>query len=79
MAIPESASTPSQKSWRMQSTPPLLSSDPHMSSQMLPNAKLLDNHLLIDPVAAVYDRSMPEYQGLRKLVVGQPAHHSGED
>ncbi|KAI4238781.1 MAG: hypothetical protein L6R40_005636 [Gallowayella cf. fulva] len=39
-----------------------------MSSRMLPNAKLLDNHLLIDPVAAVYDRSMPEYQGLRKLV-----------
>ncbi|KAL8800102.1 MAG: hypothetical protein Q9182_005414 [Xanthomendoza sp. 2 TL-2023] len=36
--------------------------------QMLPNAKLLDNHLLIDPVAAVYERSMPEYQGLRKLV-----------
>ncbi|KAL8786654.1 MAG: hypothetical protein Q9213_002683 [Squamulea squamosa] len=35
---------------------------------MLPNAKLLDNHLLIDPVAAVYNRTMPEYQGLRKLV-----------
>ncbi|KAL9038628.1 MAG: hypothetical protein Q9180_003022 [Flavoplaca navasiana] len=35
---------------------------------MLPNAKLLDNHLLIDPVAAVYDRSMPEYQGLRKTM-----------
>ncbi|KAL8946245.1 MAG: hypothetical protein Q9222_007335 [Ikaeria aurantiellina] len=34
----------------------------------LPNAKFLDNHLLIDPVAAVYERSMPEYQGLRKLV-----------
>ncbi|KAL8736683.1 MAG: hypothetical protein Q9166_000049 [cf. Caloplaca sp. 2 TL-2023] len=36
--------------------------------KILPNAKLLDNHLLIDPVAAVYDRSMPEYQGLRTLV-----------
>ncbi|KAL8860484.1 MAG: hypothetical protein Q9178_003143 [Gyalolechia marmorata] len=48
-------------------------------AQMLPNAKLLDNHLFIDPVAAVYDRSMPEYQGLRKLVVGQPAHHSSDD
>ncbi|KAL8674595.1 MAG: hypothetical protein Q9168_001038 [Polycauliona sp. 1 TL-2023] len=35
---------------------------------MLPNAKLLDNHQLIDPVAAVYDRSMPEYQPLRKIV-----------
>ncbi|KAL8771844.1 MAG: hypothetical protein Q9209_002782 [Squamulea sp. 1 TL-2023] len=41
---------------------------PGVGKQMLPNAKLLDNHLLIDPVAAVYDRSMPEYQGLRKLV-----------
>ncbi|KAL9000672.1 MAG: hypothetical protein Q9169_000708 [Polycauliona sp. 2 TL-2023] len=29
---------------------------------------LLDNHQLIDPVAAVYDRSMPEYQGLRKVI-----------
>ncbi|KAL8853939.1 MAG: hypothetical protein Q9221_001247 [Calogaya cf. arnoldii] len=41
---------------------------PNMPRKLLPNAKLLDNHLLIDPVAAVYDRSMPEYQGLRKLV-----------
>ncbi|KAL8715931.1 MAG: hypothetical protein Q9220_000598 [cf. Caloplaca sp. 1 TL-2023] len=35
---------------------------------MLPNAKFLDNHLLIDPVAAVYERHMSEYQGLRKLM-----------
>ncbi|KAL8762088.1 MAG: hypothetical protein Q9184_001860 [Pyrenodesmia sp. 2 TL-2023] len=33
---------------------------------LLPNVKLLDNHRLIDPVAAVYERDMPEYQGLRK-------------
>ncbi|KAL8752771.1 MAG: hypothetical protein Q9199_005508 [Rusavskia elegans] len=36
--------------------------------KLLPNAKLLDNHLLIDPVAAVYDRSMPEYQWLRRRI-----------
>ncbi|KAL8738293.1 MAG: hypothetical protein Q9181_000882 [Wetmoreana brouardii] len=36
--------------------------------KLLPNAKLLDNHQLIDPVAAVYERWMPEYQGLRKTV-----------
>ncbi|KAL8930731.1 MAG: hypothetical protein Q9208_000272 [Pyrenodesmia sp. 3 TL-2023] len=35
---------------------------------LLPNVKLLDNHQLIDPVAAVYERDMPEYQGLRKHV-----------
>ncbi|KAL8686500.1 MAG: hypothetical protein Q9218_007060 [Villophora microphyllina] len=36
--------------------------------KLLANAQLLDNHLLIDPVAALYERSMPEYQGLRKYV-----------
>ncbi|KAL8905051.1 MAG: hypothetical protein Q9207_002866 [Kuettlingeria erythrocarpa] len=36
--------------------------------RLLPNVKLLDNHQLIDPVAAVYERDMPEYQGLRKSV-----------
>src|ERR1700737_2018656 len=31
-------------------------------------AKLLDNHLLIDPVAALLERTSKEYQPLRKLV-----------
>ncbi|KAI4156434.1 MAG: hypothetical protein L6R39_001105 [Caloplaca ligustica] len=35
---------------------------------LLPKSKLLDNHLLIDPVAAVYERDMPEYLGLRKTL-----------
>ncbi|KAL8834252.1 MAG: hypothetical protein Q9170_003839 [Blastenia crenularia] len=38
--------------------------------RLLPQAKLLDNHQLIDPVATVYERGMPEYQGLRKYIVG---------
>jgi broad-specificity NMP kinase len=29
-------------------------------------AKLVDNHLLIDPVAALFDRSSPDYQPLRQ-------------
>ncbi|KAL8696517.1 MAG: hypothetical protein Q9201_007623 [Fulgogasparrea decipioides] len=40
----------------------------HTTMKLLPNAKLLDNHQLIDPVAVVYERWMPEYQGLRKTV-----------
>ncbi|KAI4102522.1 MAG: hypothetical protein L6R37_004349 [Teloschistes peruensis] len=36
--------------------------------KLLPNAKLLDNHTLIDPVATLYEREMPEYNHLRKVV-----------
>src|ERR1700721_1821804 len=35
-------------------------------SQLPHPAKLFDNHLLIDPVAALLDRHSPEYQPLRK-------------
>ncbi|CAL8578972.1 hypothetical protein XPA_004736 [Xanthoria parietina] len=35
-----------------------------MPRKLLPDAKFLDNHLLIiGPVAAVYERFVPEYQG----------------
>ncbi|KAH0541782.1 hypothetical protein FGG08_003737 [Glutinoglossum americanum] len=37
-------------------------------SNRIENSKVVDNHLLIDPVASVFDRSMNEYQPLRKLV-----------
>lgn len=35
---------------------------------LLPNAEVVDNHRLIDPVAAIYERSHPRYQALRKQV-----------
>lgn len=37
-------------------------------SKLIPNSKVVDNHLLIDPAAAVLDRSDPEYQDLRKTI-----------
>jgi hypothetical protein len=37
--------------------------------KLLPQpAKLLDNHLLIDPAAAILERNSPEYQPLRKAL-----------
>ncbi|KAK8861852.1 hypothetical protein PGQ11_008087 [Apiospora arundinis] len=36
--------------------------------RMLPKAKVLSNHLLIDPVTAVFDRRDKEYQPLRQTV-----------
>ncbi|KAI9795716.1 MAG: hypothetical protein M1833_006885 [Piccolia ochrophora] len=37
-------------------------------SKLISNSKIIDNHHLIDPVAMVYDRTMPEYQPLRRAV-----------
>lgn len=37
--------------------------------KLIGEAKILDNHRLIDPVAAVFDRKMPEYQPLRISIV----------
>ena len=34
----------------------------------IPNSKLIDNHLLIDPINAIYDRSDNEYQESRMLL-----------
>ncbi|KAH7002155.1 hypothetical protein EDB80DRAFT_867163 [Ilyonectria destructans] len=36
--------------------------------KLLPKAKLVSNHLLIDPVAAIFERTMEEYQPLRQLL-----------
>ena len=41
--------------------------------ELIPGSKVVDNHHLIDPVAMVFERRMPEYQPLRKLVVNVPA------
>ncbi|MCJ1310340.1 hypothetical protein MMC25_004004 [Agyrium rufum] len=38
-------------------------------SKLIPNSKVVNNHLLIDPVGAVYDRGDPEYQPMRKALV----------
>ncbi|KAI1326340.1 hypothetical protein F5Y16DRAFT_400409 [Xylariaceae sp. FL0255] len=35
-------------------------------SKLFPRAKVLDNHLLIDPVAAIFDRTAEEYQPTRQ-------------
>ncbi|KAI9846572.1 MAG: hypothetical protein M1837_003813 [Sclerophora amabilis] len=37
-------------------------------SKLISNSKIIDNHHLIDPVAMLYDRNMPEYQPLRRAV-----------
>ncbi|KAK2028999.1 hypothetical protein LX32DRAFT_673173 [Colletotrichum zoysiae] len=37
-------------------------------SKMLPKAKAFSNHLLIDPAAAVFDRTAEEYQPLRQVL-----------
>ncbi|KAH6984740.1 hypothetical protein BKA56DRAFT_614459 [Ilyonectria sp. MPI-CAGE-AT-0026] len=36
--------------------------------KLLPKAKLVSNHLLIDPVAAIFERTGEEYQPLRQLL-----------
>ncbi|RDW74549.1 uncharacterized protein DSM5745_07211 [Aspergillus mulundensis] len=36
--------------------------------KLLPKAKILDNHLLIDPAAAVFERTAEEYQPLRQVL-----------
>ncbi|KAK5991830.1 hypothetical protein PT974_05216 [Cladobotryum mycophilum] len=36
--------------------------------RLLPKAKVVDNHLLIDPAAAVFDRTAEEYQPLRQVL-----------
>ena len=38
-------------------------------SELIKNAKLFDNHSLIDATSMVYDRDMPEYQSLRGAMV----------
>jgi tRNA uridine 5-carbamoylmethylation protein Kti12 len=37
-------------------------------SKLISSSKVSQNHLLIDPVAAIFDRDMEEYQPLRKLL-----------
>ncbi|KAK1579586.1 uncharacterized protein LY79DRAFT_522372 [Colletotrichum navitas] len=37
-------------------------------SKLLPKAKTFSNHLLIDPAAAVFDRTAEEYQRLRQVL-----------
>ena len=45
--------------------------------RLLPHAKVFDNHLLIDPVAALYEREDAAYQPLRKrLVIIRPIYLS---
>ncbi|CAG7963010.1 unnamed protein product [Penicillium salamii] len=39
--------------------------------KLLPKAKIVSNHLLIDPVAAVFDRDVEEYQPLRQVLRGE--------
>ncbi|KAF2667328.1 hypothetical protein BT63DRAFT_441012 [Microthyrium microscopicum] len=34
-------------------------------SQIIPNSKVFDNHLIIDPASAIVERNMPEYVPLR--------------
>jgi hypothetical protein len=34
--------------------------------------KVVDNHLLIDPAAAVFDRTAEEYRPLRQVLVRHP-------
>ena len=41
-------------------------------SKLIPDSKIVDNHCMIDPVATVYERGMPEYQPLRRTVVRLP-------
>ncbi|KAL2756389.1 hypothetical protein ACRALDRAFT_1070554 [Sodiomyces alcalophilus JCM 7366] len=36
--------------------------------KLLPKAKVVSNHLLIDPAAAIFDRSAEEYQPLRQVL-----------
>ncbi|KAK3904054.1 hypothetical protein C8A05DRAFT_14037 [Staphylotrichum tortipilum] len=36
--------------------------------KLLPHSKVVDNHLLIDPVAAVFDRTAEEYRPLRQVL-----------
>lgn len=79
MATPGLGSTPLLKSLCRHSLSECPNLDADVPSKMLPNAKLPDNHLLIDPVAAVYDRSMPEYQWLRSMIVSEPAHRGSSD
>lgn len=35
---------------------------------MMPGARLLDNHALLDPALALYDRGTPEMQALREVI-----------
>lgn len=36
---------------------------------LIARSRLIDNHLLIDPCAAVFERDMPEYRPLRNSIV----------
>lgn len=38
-------------------------------SEQLQRAKVISNHILIDPVAVVFERHEPEYQPLRRALV----------
>lgn len=44
-------------------------STPGIDSNMLSKAKIVSNHLLIDPAAAVFDRATEEFQALRQTIV----------
>jgi len=41
--------------------------------KLIPRSKVFDNHLVIDPVAAIFDRGMNGYQALRETLVSSPA------
>ena len=43
-----------------------------LNSKLFENAKVLSNHVLIDPVAAVFDQTAEEYQPLRQALVSIP-------
>ena len=42
---------------------------PLCNRKVIANSKIFHNHLLIDPVAALFKRDMDEYQPLRKALV----------
>lgn len=46
-----------------------------VQSKLLPNAKAVSNHLLIDPAAAVFERTDEAYQPLRRELVSTSLHH----
>ena len=53
-------------------------SDRGSQSKLLPKAKVVNNHLLIDPAAAVFDRTDEEYQPLRQALVSVKARDEPE-
>jgi hypothetical protein len=42
-----------------------------MRRKLVPNSRVFDNHLVIDPAGALFNRSDPEYQPLRRALVSR--------